>query len=250
MLNPLPSRHRMQCGFTLIELLVVIAIIAVLVGLLLPAVQKVRYAAARSQAQNNLKQLALACHGYHDANRFLPFNGNRDAIATNNESGSWVYQILPFIEQQAIYDTANGIIPTTWNARIPTLLCPIRSRPGFVSGVVNQSQCGPTQFPFQVNPGETWYPPAGWCTIAGGGTHGVVNGQFGVTNNTNAVTTGWYMMRSNVTIVASGPITDYGINPFINNTSGQLDAASTRRTLLSITDGTSNTILLGQMYSG
>ena len=100
-------------GFTLIELLVVIAIIAILIGLLLPAVQKVREAAARAKCQNNLKQLALGVHAYHDAIGGYPtYNGiTRNSGATTSQSantravyGSWIIHILPFIEQGNIYD--------------------------------------------------------------------------------------------------------------------------------------------------
>ncbi|WP_339612423.1 DUF1559 domain-containing protein [uncultured Rubinisphaera sp.] len=96
-------------GFTLIELLVVIAIIAILVALLLPAVQQAREAARRSSCKNNLKQLGLAMHNYHDTHRVFPpgyvdERGSGGTIADNEPHWSWTAMILPFVEQGAIYD--------------------------------------------------------------------------------------------------------------------------------------------------
>jgi len=116
------QRHR---GFTLIELLVVIAIIAILIGLLLPAVQKVRAAAARTQCVNNLKELGLAGQNYQSTFGYLPCPGSGDAVANlegSTQPGGWSFQVLPFIEQSAVFANAAVTIP------VKTFLDPGRSR--------------------------------------------------------------------------------------------------------------------------
>jgi prepilin-type N-terminal cleavage/methylation domain-containing protein len=137
------SRRRRRVGFTLIELLVVIAIVAVLIGLLVPAVQKVREAAARAQCQNNLKQIALGCHSYHDAFGTLPRNGvppgypaggtywgDPGCCGPNFPFWSFLARILPYVEQTNVWEqgvsTNQPIIdsPGVYGTNIPIYFCP------------------------------------------------------------------------------------------------------------------------------
>ena len=105
-------KKRCRRAFTLFQLLVVLAVLAILLALLLPAVQKVREAAARMQSQNNLKQIALACHMYNDTYQQLP----RGGIASWDQNGptwSFLALLLPFVEQSNLYTQCN--IPTNYH---------------------------------------------------------------------------------------------------------------------------------------
>src|SRR5438270_7532937 len=112
------SLLKLRIGFTLIELLVVIAIIGVLIALLLPAVQKIREAANRTQCANNLKQIGLAVHNFHDTNGVFPTQGgwwstgvaydpSGAPYSYKYQTAGWAFQILPYIEQENLYKTSD-----------------------------------------------------------------------------------------------------------------------------------------------
>src|SRR5262249_33119987 len=128
--------------FTLIELLVVIAIIAILIGLLVPAVQKVRESASRMECTNNLKQIGLACHNYHDVNKRLPPGYYATAPYPLTTPGwGWAAFLLPFLEQDNVYRQINFNLPVESQPIIQTslkvFLCPSDSPPPGAFPVVN-----------------------------------------------------------------------------------------------------------------
>ena len=170
-----PCRRR---GFTLIELLVVIAIIAVLIALLLPAVQAAREAARRSQCVNNLKQIGLGLHNYHQSLNSFPLGKSRGLNNYSNTGyGGWTdwsahAMLLPYMEQTPIYnainfsflggyDSAGSINSTAWNANLNAFLCPSDTAAGRVSNNNYRGSIGTTT---DVNAYYGW----NYCTNCGG----------------------------------------------------------------------------------
>jgi len=184
----LSSKGGRRQAFTLIELLVVIAIIAILIALLVPAVQKVREAAARSQCSNNEKQLGLALHNHHDVYKVLPsglpagFYRGTTNPGVASDRRCWILNVLPFVEQQTILTEWNNApnLGAPWNATaatrtIPTFLCP--SEPNTVGVDVNTSSVSSPVFrsSYALCSGSTAYVTAAG---AAGGTGLTLNGVF------------------------------------------------------------------------
>ena len=157
-------------GFTLIELLVVIAIIAILIGLLLPAVQKVRESAARVKCQNNMKQIALGCFAYESAQGTLVPGRNPAAPTLFTGAGGWTYQLLPYIEQGNLYNLCQQNFHANVGMAVATYFCPSDPRGDLVGS-------GSTTLG-QTTAGLTWYVGVTGSTYNSDGT--VASGQGGI----------------------------------------------------------------------
>jgi prepilin-type N-terminal cleavage/methylation domain-containing protein/prepilin-type processing-associated H-X9-DG protein len=208
-------------GFTLIELLVVIAIIAILIGLLLPAVQKIREAASRAQCENNLKQMALACHNFHDVYQMLPNNGNGPAPPTN---GPFAVAYWPFHIKIAPFMEASSLVNAFLAAQQPPLASRFADETALRAGGTGALECNlPKNMLCPSDPAGSFIQTS--LNLGAGGTptyRGITN--YGV---------------------STGP--SFGILSFPQPTDGPFTCCDQSGIPITwISDGTSSTILLGE----
>ncbi|VTR91456.1 Uncharacterized protein OS=Pirellula staleyi (strain ATCC 27377 / DSM 6068 / ICPB 4128) GN=Psta_3886 PE=4 SV=1: N_methyl: SBP_bac_10 [Gemmata massiliana] len=270
-----------RAAFTLIELLVVIAIIAVLIGLLLPAVQKVREAAARMKCQNNLKQIGLACHAYHDANQVLPpamqahpklafTSGTPNSNRTGQMPSpgdidarwgpNWAVLILPYLEQSALYSQAAAQIDGYMTGSAPTT--DWASATGIYQQVVNVYLC-----PSDTGSAAPFSTTTAYKTLGGANLVNWARGNYAanmgpaIAYNSSRGTSGDWM----ITYQATAPFpyaerqTTFGKSSVCCYTTLGADYSggwvlginrSPSLTALSGLDGTSNTIMLDEVRIG
>ena len=247
------SVSRKRGGFTLIELLVVIAIIAILIGLLLPAVQKVREAAARSQCANNLKQLSLAVHNYHDGQGSLP----PVRIAGGDGWGTWLVLILPYIEQGNLYsqwDIQKKYAFQTVVAQQTqpkTLLCPSRRSAGTfsrVEGFDSADAIDPTTNDWASPTNGNRFSAAN--NLAGAVTDYAANVGDLLGIPANPLSYNWFNTNANGPIIIGTPICNPATPcpPAQANATALVTSFKSNTNFASLSDGLSNTLLVGEKH--
>jgi prepilin-type N-terminal cleavage/methylation domain-containing protein len=225
--------QRPRKAFTLIELLVVIAIIGVLVGLLLPAVQKVRESANRMKCTNNLKQIGLALHNYHDHYGAFPpgyVDGNTNTSATaaglpTNDVGpgwGWASYLLPFIEQQNLYYQINFTVGVATGVNTTVSLTPLP---------IYQCPSDPLQDPFPVYDSTFGNPIA---TVAHGNYVGC---------------NGWVECFNNAGGFFAGGVGNDGLPGTVGQAANGVFFRNSKTKIRDLTDGLSNTIIVGERSS-
>jgi prepilin-type N-terminal cleavage/methylation domain-containing protein/prepilin-type processing-associated H-X9-DG protein len=243
-----PNDTRRSSGWTLIELLVVIAIIAVLIGLLLPAVLKVREAANRTTCRNNLKQMGIALHNHHDAYTRFPscgwgwnWVGEPDRGTDKRQPGGWIYQLMAFMEQGNLQKLGAGLLRTQQlkiNSQmcgtvIPMFNCPSRRNGGpYKNGLPwSLNNCDPAQPPTLAR--SDYASNVGWAVDPATGE--LWGDPFGVNGPGPA------------TLAAGDNSSFWTIAPYNLKCTGVIYMRSQHR-IADITNGTSNTYLLGEKY--
>ncbi len=230
------SPRRGRSAFTLIELLVVIAIIAILIGLLLPAVQKVREAAARAKCQNNAKQFGIALHAYHDTYNKLPPGAQNDVLPVPNPAGntayirgtSWMVFVLPYMEQNNLYTRYSFALPynDVVNAAVGAVIVPTHYCP---SGPDPRRYLDPNTN-LTNNPSTHYYG---------------VMGPAGLTNPTNNLLNGITYPYTVGDAAVNGAWSAHGMLSHYRETSGSVSTFRTVK-LTDVIDGSSNTLMVAE----
>lgn len=238
-------RSRLR-GFTLIELLVVIAIIAILIALLLPAVQQAREAARRTQCKNNLKQLGLALHNYHDVYKVFPpgyinqFDNPQPtdsgqyaaAIAAERCSWGWTAFILPYVEQSALFNQMNVGDTRLKDAILPANSLDVMAQP------IGAFRC-PSDTAPDVNNNKTLQDRNGTArTLATNNYIGVNSGRKWHGQTDTGAT--W------ITGPGEGELSQWGGPPNANTSPTGIFWRNSKVAIKDITDGTSNTLMVGE----